>query len=120
MKRSGLGRDPLSWIKSTVQEKKEIRVQPEGRKRAVNPEIPKFKTFEIKLTVLLREDQLEFLDRILRGVNKSRDSDHRKERITKNTIIRACIDAFKDAALDLENVPDEDILLARMKEKVRK
>jgi hypothetical protein len=66
----------------------------------------------------LREDQVEFLEKTLREINKNRDSNHRKERITKNTIIRTCIDAFRDIRINLKNVPDEEELLSRLKEKI--
>ena len=127
MKRTGLGRDPLSWITSTVPEgKREKRalseVKPETKKETQKREgtTPKFKTFDVRLTVLLREDQLSFLDKVIREVNKNRAPEYRKERITKNTVLRAFIDAFSDTRFNLKNIADEENLLSRVREMVKK
>ncbi|MCM8828233.1 MAG: hypothetical protein NC902_02965 [Candidatus Omnitrophica bacterium] len=50
---------------------------------------------------------------------KNRDHQHKKERITKNSIIRACVDAFRNTRLDLKNIPDEETLLERLKDKIK-
>jgi len=55
-----------------------------------------------------------------REILKNRESQYKKERITKNSIIRACIDAFRDVSINLENIPDEKMLVERLKEKIKK
>jgi hypothetical protein len=121
MKRTGLGRDPLNWIKPTSKGEKSVenalqkrissREEKKGRK-----DLPKFKTFDVRLTSLLREDQLEFLEKLIRDIRKNRTSEYRKERITKNTLIRVFIDAFMDKKIDTTNIPDEKTFLERIKQ----
>jgi len=121
MKKSGLGKDPLSWITSTIQERKQEKRKDKTEKvQSIPTRIPKFQTFEIKLTVPFSEKHILFLDQMQREILKNRDSQYKKERITKNSIIRACIDAFRDVSINLENIPDEKILVERLKEKVKK
>ncbi|MCM8764649.1 MAG: hypothetical protein NC830_04745 [Candidatus Omnitrophica bacterium] len=81
--------------------------------------MPKFQTFEVRLTVPFTEEHLTFLDRLQREILKNRDHQHKKERITKNSIIRACIDAFRNVKLDLKNIPDEETLLERLKDRIK-
>ncbi len=121
MKKTGLGRDPLNWINSTlkgkmpVEKKIELHISPR-KKKGEKEHLPKFKTFEVRLTSLLREDQLEFLEKLTREIQKNRTPEYRKERITKNTIIRVFIDAFMEKKLDTSNIPDEETLLKRIKQ----
>src|SRR5579875_965765 len=68
--------------------------------------IPKFQTYEIKLTIRLKEDQLQFLSRLERE-------------ITKNSIIRAIIDTFQDLSIDTNEIGDEDMLLKKLKRAVQ-
>ncbi|MCM8832611.1 MAG: hypothetical protein NC816_01625 [Candidatus Omnitrophica bacterium] len=122
MRKGGLGKDPLSWISSTVKEEQEQKsevIQKKEEKREVK-EIPKFKTFEVRLTTLLREDQLEFLEKLIRDIHRNREPQYRKERITKNTLIRVFIDAFRNVNFNIKNIPDEEELLNRILEKVVK
>jgi len=124
MKKTGLGRDPLKWIQPTTAEKKaiekevELKLSPE-KKDKQKETLPKFKTFEVRLTSLLREDQLDFLEKLTREVQKNRAPEFRKERITKNTLIRVFIDAFMDTEIDTANIPDEETLLQRVKERIK-
>ena len=71
-------------------------------------------TASVRLTVPVRVDQEELLTRIVRFVSSSRDKDHKKERITKATIIRAYIDALSTVSVDLSNISDEKVLLQRI------
>ena len=125
MKKTGLGKDPLSWITPTIPEnniKKPLdrKVKRQTTEKSTdNKQIPKFQTFDVRLTSLLREDQLDFLDRFIRDIQKNRSKEYRKERITKNTLIRVFIDAFMDATIDTANIPDEEELLKRARQKIR-
>jgi hypothetical protein len=88
MKKRGLGKDPLSWINSTVIEEEKVEEE-KGKEDIIEEKkenIPKYKTFEVRLTSLLREDQLEFLEKLIREIHKNREPQYRKERITKNTL----------------------------------
>ena len=74
----------------------------------------KFRSLEA-ITVRLRGDQLEFLERLTRQIMGNRDRDSRKERITKNTVVRACLDALREVGFDSANIPDETELLRRIR-----
>ncbi len=123
-----LGVDPLSWIKPTVHvneetqeiEKKEAlrtnkALPPSVPHKSRNLNMPKFQTYEVKLTVRLKEDQLEFLSRLEREIMKNRSRINRRERITKNSIIRAIIDIFKNLNIDTSEIGDEDELIRKLK-----
>jgi len=71
-------------------------------------------TATVRLTVPVRPDQEETLTRIVRTISQSRDRKHRKQRITKATIIRAYIDALSSIPIDLSNIPDEKEMLERL------
>jgi hypothetical protein len=75
---------------------------------------PKFKTFDIKLSILLRQDQLDWLSLMERKIMKNRTSKNKKERITKNSIIRACLDLINDLDIDIREISDETELLNRL------
>jgi len=117
MKKSGLGKDPLSWITSTVPKKQRKK---DNGAEAIPKHVPKFQTFDIRLTVPFSQQHLEFLDKLQREILKNRERSYKKERITKNSIIRACIDAFREAQINLKNIPDEQTLVERLKEKIKK
>jgi len=124
-KKTGLGKDPLSWIEDTskrAKPKKKPKPKPKRRAQKVQEsrtsEVPKFRTFEVKLSILLREDQLEILEKLTREIMANRDSTNKRERITKNTILRAYIDALKDLDIGKENIADEAELLRRIKERI--
>ena len=68
----------------------------------------------VRLTVPVRPDQEELLTRIARTITQSRDREHRSQRITKATIIRAYIDALSTLAIDVDNISDEKVLLERI------
>jgi hypothetical protein len=71
-------------------------------------------TATVRLTVPVRPDQEETLTRIVRTISQSRDRKHRRQRITKATIIRAYIDALASVPIDLSNIPDEKEMLERL------
>ena len=138
--KTGLGENPLTWIadtsKTTTAETAET-AKPKSRERPKqvqksetsevqtelqnlrSSEVPKFKTFEVKLSILLRDDQLQFLEKLTRDIMTNRDSAHRQERITKNTVLRACIDALNGVTLDTENISDEEELRRRIVAEMR-
>jgi hypothetical protein len=82
-------------------------------------QLPKYQRLDVKLYVLLRDDQLEFLARLTREIMKNRTSAYKKERITKNTIIRALIDNLKEFKLDVRNIPDETELAKRIADTIK-
>jgi hypothetical protein len=82
-------------------------------------QLPKYQRLDVKLYVLLRDDQLEFLARLTRQIMKNRTSAYKIERITKNTIIRALIDNLKELELDVHNIPDETELTKRVADSIR-
>jgi len=123
-RKTGLG-DNLPWIIDTT---KKVRPGPKptrttevkksstsGVRKSRDSEVPKFKTFEVKLSTLLREDQLNFLEKLTRDIMASRDSNNKRERITKNSVIRTYIDALKNLDIHINNIPDEETLLQRIK-----
>lgn len=81
--------------------------------------VPKYQQLDVKLYVLLRDDQLEFLAKLTRGIMKNRTSEFKIERITKNTIIRALIDNLNELTLDVQDIPDEAELTKRIAEAMR-
>lgn len=118
-KKTGLGDNPLDWIVDTNKQSKD---KPKDNSSELTnsgtTKVPKFRSFEVKLSLLLRENQLGFLEKLTREIMTSRDSGNKKERITKNTIIRTLIDALKDLDINKTNIPNETELLKRIREKI--
>jgi len=124
-KRKVLGADPLSWIKPTVQihdkeglERNELDTTTASVEMVLtsrNSRVPKFQTYEIKLTLRLGEDHLEFLSKLEREIMKKRSPANRKERITKNSILRAMINAAKNLDIDTNEIGDETELIDRFR-----
>ncbi|MBN1444521.1 MAG: hypothetical protein JW957_00240 [Candidatus Omnitrophica bacterium] len=125
MKKTGLGRDPLKWINSTSESaerssvEKEVELHLSAKKKKEHGKLPKYKTFDIRLTSLLREDQLEFLEKLIRDIQKNRAPEFREERITKNTLMRVFIDAFMDVKIDTADIPDEEALLKKVRQAIK-
>jgi hypothetical protein len=125
-KRKVLGADPLSWIKPTVQihdkeglERNELDTTTASVEMVLtsrNSRVPKFQTYEIKLTLRLGEDHLEFLSKLEREIMKKRSPANRKERITKNSILRAMINAAKNLDIDTNEIGDETELIDRLRQ----
>lgn len=128
-KKKALGTDPLSWIKSTADEqgvgqseaetatqrdawsaadalpeKTEAEDVEEG---ALGRPAPKFESFGVKLTVRLSDEQLEYLAALERRIMKSRSPGNRAERITKNSIIRAAVNALAKLEIDASEIGSE-------------
>lgn len=118
-KKTGLGDNPLNWIVDTSKKSKDKSKKESSELiNSKTIEVPKFRSFEVKLSILLRENQLNFLEKLTREIMTSRNSANKKERITKNTIIRTLIDALKDLDINKTNIPDETELFKRIREKI--
>ena len=143
-KKKALGSDPLSWIRSSLDEHREtagvedpyapgvkarssgvgggaaarhrqqIRTGGEGWGRGGR--VPKFQTYPIKLTVRIGEDHLEYLAKLERKIMKNRSAQNRNERITKNSILRAVINVLKKVDMDTTEIPDEETLERRLEQ----
>lgn len=74
-------------------------------------ELPKYATL-IPLTARLTEDQIDYLETMERRIMRSRR--RRRERITKNTIIRAAIELIRALPWDYEDIADEAELVQRL------
>lgn len=106
------GVDPNIWIR-----------QPEGRtgKGGItgtgldfeSKKLPKYKTLDV-LTLRITNEDFEFLHNLEREIMKNRSKENRKERITKNTIMRAMLGCFKNVKFNSENIPDENELRIRI------
>ncbi|MEK7275549.1 MAG: hypothetical protein AAB110_09850 [Candidatus Desantisbacteria bacterium] len=113
-KRAVLGRGIDSIFDITTPVSKPAGNKAEIREFVKVSNQPKFKTFDIKLSILLRQDQLEWLSLMERKIMKNRSSKNKKERITKNSIIRACLDLINDLNIDVREISDEAELLHRL------
>jgi len=135
-KKTGLGEDPLSWITDTGKAEAEERPKTESKKirKSRSPgvrkfgtsevqdfstsEVPKYKTLDL-IYFRLRRDQVEFLEGLTREIMAGRDSSYKKERITKNTILRTLIDILRELDIDKENISDEKELLGRIENAIK-
>ena len=82
------------------------------------PNVPKFMTFEAKLSILLSNEQLDYLEKFVKEVLKQRRT--KTERITKNTVFRCLVDLLRALPLVLNDIPDENELRRRLLAAVRK
>ncbi|NLF37863.1 hypothetical protein GX586_00365 [bacterium] len=78
---------------------------------------PKFLTFEVKLSILLTAGQLEYIERLVHEIMRNRSV--KKERITKNTVLRCLVDLLQALPLDTKDIADEDELRRRLLAAVR-
>jgi len=92
---------------------------PENGEESKTLKLPKFKTCDQPLLVRLRPEQAEFLGRLESTIMKGRSKQNRKERITKNSIIRAAIDMIRSMDIDPKEVPNEEGLLKRILDVLR-
>ena len=118
-KKKVLGVDPLSWIKETkIKKPNKLEEKFSFRKTepSENTTKPKFESYEVKLTIRLNEEQLDFLTNLEREIMKRRSKDNKKERITKNSIIRSMLNVFSEYGFDFNKseIPDEDELTKRI------
>ena len=114
--KKGGGVDPNIWIRQP-------ETGPDGGVPGAAPDAgdvpaPKYAALEV-LTLRISEEDLEFLRRLERDIMKGRSSGNRKERITKNTIIRAMLGCFRNVGFDKKEVSDEKELRARLMKGLR-
>ena len=75
-------------------------------------EAPKFKQYDVKLSILLTGEQLEHVDRLVKEIMRKRTT--KKERITKNSVFRCLVDLLTVLPFNPEEIPDEDELRRRL------
>lgn len=106
------GVNPNIWIRQP--EEKTINTGIAGTAPGLKPETPpKYKTFDV-LTLRISSEDFEFLQKLEREVMKNRSKENRKERITKNSIMRAMLACLKNVKFDKKDIPDENELRIRM------
>jgi len=76
------------------------------------PHAPKYTTYDVKLSLLLTDEHLEYLEKVVREIMRNRRVKH--ERITKNTVMRCLVDLLKALPLDVQEIPDEAELRRRV------
>ncbi len=74
--------------------------------------IPKYQTFEAKLSILLTNDQLRYLEEMVGKMMRNRTE--KRERITKNSIIRSLVEFMQTLDIDYNEIPDEKELAKRI------
>lgn len=118
-KKKVLGVDPLSWIKETKIKKPNQIEEKFNFNKTDTPEKttkPKFESYDVKLTIRLNESQLDYLTNLEREIMKKRSKENKKERITKNSIIRSMLNVFNEYGVEFNKseIPDEDELTKRI------
>jgi hypothetical protein len=83
-----------------------------ARPRGGGKEEPKFKQYDVKLSILLTGEQLEHVDRLVKEIMRSRTT--KKERITKNSVFRCLVDLLTVLPFNTDEIPDEDELRRRL------
>jgi hypothetical protein len=86
--------------------------RPETQNREAPTRIPKYQTFEAKLSILLTNDQLRYLEDVVAKIMRNRTV--KRERITKNSIIRSLVEFMQTMDIDFTNIPDEKELAKRI------
>lgn len=71
-----------------------------------------------RITVPLKRSQVEALANLEHLIMKSRSTQAKKRRITKNSIIRACLDVFLGLEFDFQDISDEAELIKRFQKAV--
>ena len=111
------GVDPNIWIRQP-ETKLDNGGVPGAGTDAENSSVPKYAALEV-LTLRISEEDLEFLRGLERDIMKRRSSRNRKERITKNTVVRAMLGCFRNVRFDKREIPDEKELRARLMKGLR-
>ena len=109
------GVDPNIWIRQP-----ETKPDDDGVPGvdAESGSVPKYAALEV-LTLRISEEDLEFLRGLERDIMKRRSPGNRKERITKNTVVRAMLGCFRNVNFDRREIPDEKELRARLMKGLR-
>ncbi|MDI6751777.1 MAG: hypothetical protein QME07_02815 [bacterium] len=108
MKGTALGKGVDALFEVTKPEHLDIIKEKQGSK------LPKFRTFEIKLSILLKANQLDYLNKFEKKIMINRSSQNKKERITKNSIIRCAVDLLSKLDIDTKEIADERELSLRV------
>jgi len=115
-KKTGLGKVSLEETKSVIQ-----TISGKRKQKTTSDEVMKFRSSSlVRLTTPLTEGEIDNLTKLCREIKKKRSSGG-KERITNNSIIRACLNAVLPILLGegktkLEDVKDEEDLVRRISE----
>ncbi|NIP32127.1 MAG: hypothetical protein GTN99_11375 [Candidatus Dadabacteria bacterium] len=118
-KKKVLGVDPLSWIKQTKEDLNDDDfLEKKEYKKTATP-LPKYETYEVKLTLRLNDDHLDYLTKLEREIMKNRSPKNKKERITKNSILRAMIESFKEVDFKKDEISDELELKKRLIKQIK-
>lgn len=111
----GKGIDSLLFGISEKDKELEEEKKPNNEVKKLRSKIKKIDVTDYeRITVPLRVEQVDKLSKIERTIMKSRSRKAKKQRITKNTIIRACLDAFLDVDFDIKEIQDENELRDRL------
>lgn len=132
-KKKALGSDPLSWIKPTVSMYEEtvggrdIDREDYSSTRSNDKEDvkqahlgPKFEMYQNKLTVRFDDQQLDFLTTLEREIMKSRSKRNKKERITKNSIVRTLVNLARKLDIKTNEIRDEKEFEMRINQAILK
>ena len=107
-----------SLFEATVPQTKKTEIKsPKNIKSAIVAE-PKYKSYDVKLTVLLTQEQLLFVEKLVKDIMGNRTL--KKERITKNTIFRCLLDVLTFLKVDLKNIQDEQELRRRIFDAIKR
>jgi flagellar biosynthesis GTPase FlhF len=84
---------------------------------STSEENPTSQDYDIRMTLPLTKYQTALLDQLELQIKTTRDRSYRKQRLTKNAIIRALIDLLDENqhAIDWNNIKDEPELKQRMR-----
>lgn len=129
-KKKALGSDPLSWIKPTVSindetdsghepdtpQNRGLVERDRSKGEDISQIVPKFETYQVRLTVRFNEEHLEFLSGLERSIMRNRSARNRGERITKNSIIRSLVNLASQITLDANEIRNEKELEMRIRE----
>lgn len=106
------GVDPNIWIRQP--EEKDNKGGIGSTALVSEPEtLPKYKTFDV-VTLRISHEDFEFLHNLEREIMKNRSRENKKERITKNSIMRAMLGCLKNVKFDSKDIPDENELRIRI------
>jgi len=132
-KKKALGSDPLSWIKPTILINEGTDGGQDINREDYSPTIsnnkedvekiqlgPMFERYQIKLTVRFDDKQLDFLTALERKIMKSRSKRNKKERITKNSIVRALVNLARELDIDINEIRDEKEFEMRVNQAILK